>query len=278
MSERDQYPPGVPCWIDSAQPDPSSALGFYGGLLGWEFIGPGAMPGDPPGEYHVARVRGKDVAGISSQPPGAAAPAAWMTYMAVESVDEAAERARREGGTVVAEPFDALPAGRMAVLADPAGATFCVWQAGSRHGAQIVNEPSAWSMSMLSTSDPEGATAFYGALFGWEAEAFGEQVALFRLPGYIGGEPAQPVPRDVVAAMTTGGEQPSWSVDVWVEDTDATAERAIGMGGTVQVAPHEVPGFRNAVIADPQGAVLSISQLLAPPVDVKPERTQTVGR
>jgi uncharacterized protein len=169
---------------------------------------------------------------------------------------------------VLVEPFDAPPAGRMAVLSDPAGAAFSVWEAGTRCGAQIVNEPSAWSMSALSTSDPDGAQAFYRAVFGWEAEAFGPQATLFRLPGYFGGEPAQPVPRDVVAVMTPGGDESSWGVDLWVDDADATAQRAADLGGTVHVAPHEVPGFRNAVIGDPQGAVLSISQLQVPPVAV----------
>jgi predicted enzyme related to lactoylglutathione lyase len=224
------------------------------------------VPGDPPGEYYVARVRGKDVAGISSQPPGAASPPAWMTYVAVQSADEATHRAREAGGTVLVEPFDAAPAGRMAVLLDSVGAAFCIWQAGTRRGAQIVNEPSAWAMSMLNTSDPDAAKAFYREMFGWEAEAFGPQTTLFRLPGYIGGQPEQPVPRDVVAAMMTGDGEPSWNVDIWVEDADATAKGALELGGTVHVAPHEIPGFRNAVIADPQGAVLSISQLLVPAV------------
>jgi predicted enzyme related to lactoylglutathione lyase len=154
----------------------------------------------------------------------------------------------------------------MAVLSDPAGAMFCVWQAGDRRGAQIVNEPSAWAMSMLSTSDPDGAKAFYRAMFGWEAEAFGSEVTLFRLPGFVGGEPAQPVPRDLVAAMTPGGAESSWGVDLWVDDADASAATASKLGGAVRVAPRDIPGFRNAVIADPQGAVLSVSQLLTPAV------------
>jgi uncharacterized protein len=266
MSERDQYPTGVPCWIDTAQPDPASALRFYGALLGWEFEGPGAMPGDPPGDYYVARLDGKDVAGISSQPAGTASRPAWMTYVAVESADDAADRARDAGGTVVGEPFDAPPAGRMAVLMDPAGAAFSAWEAGTRRGAQIVNEPSAWSMSVLSTPDPDGAKAFYRAVFGWEAEAFAPEVTLFRLPGYVGGEPAQPVPRDVVAAVMTGADEASWGIDLWVTDADATAARASDLGGAVHVAPREVPGFRNAVIGDPQGATLSISQPLVPGV------------
>jgi uncharacterized protein len=193
MSNRDHYPHGVPCWVDTAQPDLPAALDFYGALLGWEFAGPGPVPGDPPGEYHVARVRGRDVAGISSLPPSAPATPSWATHVAVQTADGTADRARAAGGTVIVEPFDAPPAGRMAVLSDPAGAAFCVWEAGERQGAQVLNEPSAWAMSALNTGDPDAAKAFYRALFGWEAEPFGAGMELFRLPGYVGGEAQQPV-------------------------------------------------------------------------------------
>jgi predicted enzyme related to lactoylglutathione lyase len=40
MSERDGYQPAVPCWVDTAQPDPQAAMDFYGGLFGWEFERP----------------------------------------------------------------------------------------------------------------------------------------------------------------------------------------------------------------------------------------------
>ena len=106
----------MPCWIDVLQPDPDAAMAFYAGLFGWEFAGPGEMPGDPPGRYFVARLRGRDVAGIGSQPAGdASPPPAWNTYVSVDSADEAALRAVDAGGAVLVEPFDVLPAGRMAV-------------------------------------------------------------------------------------------------------------------------------------------------------------------
>jgi predicted enzyme related to lactoylglutathione lyase len=262
MSERDHYPPGVPCWIDSAQPDVDQALAFYGALFGWEFAGPGPMPGD--GRYYVARLRGRDVAGISTAAPSAPdAPPGWMTHVAVASADRAAQLAESAGGAVLVAPFDAPPAGRMAVLSDPAGAVFSVWEAYARRGAQIVNEPSAWSMSALRTPDPEGAGAFYGAVFGWETEPFGPGFTLLRLPGYVGGEPTQPVPRDVVAVLTAADEEAAWGVDLWVSDAEVIAAKAADLGGTVLVAPREVQGFRNTAIADPHGAVLSASQLLA---------------
>ena len=68
MRERDGYPPGVPCWVDTAQPDPEAAAAFYGGLFGWEFED--RMPADAPGRYLVAQLRGRDVAAVGSLPPG----------------------------------------------------------------------------------------------------------------------------------------------------------------------------------------------------------------
>ena len=275
MSKRDQYPAGVPCWVESLQPDPRAALDFYGPLFGWEFVGPGPMPGGPTDDfqYFVARLRGRDVAGICSL-PDANTPPAWVTYVRVDRVDDVPDKVKKAGGTVLDGPVDAAPAGRMAVIADPDGAVVCAWEAGVREGAQLVNEPGAWAMSALQTTDPERATAFYGAAFGWQAESFGPPgsgVALFRRHGYVGGEPQQPVPRDVVAVMmpipggvAANGVRPHWQVDFWVADAEATAAHAAKLGGKVIVPPHDVPGFKNTVIADPQGAVFSASQLMGP--------------
>ena len=69
MSEQDRYIPGVPCWIDTTQPDPENAVRFYGDLFGWEFEN--VMPDDSPGEYYVARIRGGDVAAVGSPMEGA---------------------------------------------------------------------------------------------------------------------------------------------------------------------------------------------------------------
>ncbi len=174
----------------------------------------------------------------------------------------AAARATAAGGIVLDGPIDASPAGRFTVLADPAGARFSVWEAEIREGAEIVNEPGAWAMSALQTADPARAADFYRAMFGWQAEPFGP-VQLLRLPGYVGGTPDQPVPRDVVAVMAPLGVGAArWDVDFWVHDTEATAARAAELGGRVLVAPHDRPPFRSAVLADPEGAAFSISQLV----------------
>jgi predicted enzyme related to lactoylglutathione lyase len=286
MSERDEYPAGVPCWVETLQADPQAAMAFYASLFGWEFEGPGEMPGDRSDAsdgYYVAKLRGRDVAGIGSMKPrGEPRTPAWTTYVRVDGVAETAERAIQAGGNVLVAPMDAPPAGSLAILTDPAGAPFGVWEPQERQGAQRVHEPSAWSMSSLHTNDTEAAKSFYGTLFGWETQPFGDAgIALFRLPGYDGGQPAPPVPRDTVACMfpileaqisigpdpqigSSSAQRPRWNVDFWIDGVDTGAERARASGGKV-LATLDVDEFHSADLADPAGAVFSISQLMIEP-------------
>jgi predicted enzyme related to lactoylglutathione lyase len=257
MSARDQYEHGVPCWVDTMQPDPAAAIDFYAGVFGWEFAGPG------PGGYHVAQIGGgHDVAGVGTQPEGASS--AWNTYTAVDDLEAAIERATGAGGTLVDGPIDASPAGRLAIVADPGGATFGLWQAKDRQGAQRVNESGAWAMSQLMTPDPDAAAAFYGEVFGWTTEEFAPGAWLFRLPGYVGGEPAQPVSRETVAVMMKADGDPNWTVGFWVDDADAAAARAEGRGGSVLMPPTDDPVGRNATLADPTGAAFIVSRVSKP--------------
>jgi predicted enzyme related to lactoylglutathione lyase len=286
LLERDGYPPGVPCWVDTGQPDPEAAVSFYAGLFGWEFED--RMPAESPGRYFVAQLRGRDVAAVGSQPQGMPPTPVWNTYIWVDSADETTARVKGAGGTALMEPFDVLDAGRMAVLADPEGAAFCVWQAKESKGAQLVNEPGTWNFSELNTRDREGAQAFYGAVFGWEADTLdlGEgDVTLWRLPGYGDFlEQRDPGLRDRMAAVGApqGFEDavawlapmtrdrfpedapPHWSITFAVDDADAIANRAAELGGKVLVPPVDAPWVRLAVVNDPQGAVFTVSKFMPP--------------
>jgi predicted enzyme related to lactoylglutathione lyase len=280
MLERDGYVPGVPCWVDTSQPDPESAVAFYGGLFGWDFSD--AMPPGSGGNYFIARLRGGDVAAIGSQPQGGPPIAVWNTYIWVDSADGAASKVRDAGGRVLTDPFDVLDAGRMAVCADPEGATFCVWQAKEHKGARIVNEPGSLNFNALNTHNAEGAEAFYGSVFGWETLDVGGGVRLWRLPGYgdfleqrdpglrqrMAETAAAPVGfEDVVAALNPiPDDQPEvpahWSVTFAVNDADATAKRAAELGGSVVVPPFDAPWVRMTVITDPQGATFTASRFV----------------
>jgi predicted enzyme related to lactoylglutathione lyase len=266
MSDRDGFQPGVPCWVETWHDDPEPAIRFYNGVLGWE--AENTLPPGSDGTFHICRLRGRDAAAIGSPIPEGAPPTpVWTTFILVESAEEAAAKAREAGGSVIVEPFESLEGGRLTIVADPAGAALAAWEQAEHKGAQVVNEPGAYSMSALETTDPEGAKAFYGGLFGWESEAFGPPEAgftLWRLPGYVGGTPQQPVPRDNVATMIASDEGPArWSVDFWVADADEAVTKASELGGRTLTSPYDVPGvegMREAVLADPGGAVLTITQ------------------
>jgi predicted enzyme related to lactoylglutathione lyase len=293
MLERDGYLPGVPCWVDTSQPDPDAAAGFYGGLFGWEFND--AMPPGSAGKYFIARLHGGEVAAVGSQPEGAPPMAVWNTYVWVESADEAASKVRDAGGRVVTDPFDVMDAGRMAVFTDPEGAAFCVWQAKQHKGARIVNEPGSLNFNGLNTRDAGGAKAFYGSVFGWETLGLEGGAEMWRLPAYGDfleqGDPglrqrmadsgAPEGFEDVVATLNPIADDqpdvpPHWSVTFAVDDADATAERAAELGGQVLVPPFDAPWVRMTVIADPQGATFIASKFVPENKDLGSQTDSTV--
>jgi predicted enzyme related to lactoylglutathione lyase len=267
MSERDGFQNGVPCWVDTWQPDADAAMSFYTQLFGWE--AEDTMPEGVEGTHYMCRLRGRDVAAIASRPEAAPDVTAWTTYVWVDDVDATATKARDAGGNVLVEPFDALDGGRIAVIADPAGAALGIWAPGTHKGAQLVNEPSAYAMSALVTNDPDGSQEFYGDVFGWGVETFemGEDaMTMWLVVDYVGGEPQQPVRRDVVATMLppggSGDGPPHWNVDFWIADVDAAAAKVEELGGQVLTPPYDIPGagMRQGVFMDPQGAAFSLTQ------------------
>jgi uncharacterized protein len=257
----DRYLHGVPCWIDSAQPDPDAAVRFYGALFGWAF--------EQRGSDRVAQLDGRDVAAITSQTTGPPASPVWTTYMRAGSAIATAASVVAAGGRIARE---AVADVHGFLFEDPSGATFAVKEEG---GAELVNAPGTWNWSNLETPYVEGAKAFYGAVFGWEAaDVFGS--LMWRVPGY-GDVLAERDPEfrarhaeagvpagfsDAVAWLVplSGDAPPHWSVTFAVDDTDAVAERAAALGGTVLVPPYDQGPVRVASLRDPQGAEFSVSR------------------
>ncbi len=280
MADRERYIAGVPCWVDTSQPDPAAAAQFYSRLFGWEFVD--VMEDNPDSEYFVARLRGGDVAAVASVAPGAPPIATWNTYIWVDSADGVAGKARAAGGNVGVEPFDVGDAGRMAILSDREGAVFCVWEPKQHRGAEIVNEPGSLNFNGLGTRNVAAAKEFYGAVFGWETISLGDAGAeMWTLTAYGDhletGDPglrqrmaevgAPAGFENVVASMTTiPDDQPStpahWNVTFAVEDADAIAAQATELGGKVVIPPFNAPWVRMTIIEDPQGAVFIASKFV----------------
>ena len=186
-------------------------------------------------------------------------PSHWMPYVAVEDAAATAAKAKEIGGTVIKDAFDVFDIGSMAVLKDPTGAAFSVWQAKQHTGSDFVDRrPGTVCWNELATTDKQEAGAFYAELFGWESVPFEQSpvpYTMFRIgETHAGG----------VLEMTEewGGIPPHWMVYFAVADCDGSADRAKELGGEVKVPPTDIPPVgRFAVIQDPQGAVFSVIKL-----------------
>lgn len=263
MPEITSHEPGTPSWADVSSPDIEAAVSFYQQLFGWE----ATEPGDPEetGGYRMFMLEGKAIAGAGptqseDQPP------AWMTYVTVADADAMTEKVKAAGGSVMLEPMDVLTAGRMAVLADPSGAAFAVWEPRDSIGAELVNEPVSICWTELRTRDTDGAKRFYGELFGWDAMAFPE------MEGYtvwtLGGHEPENGKGGMIDMASTdmpAEVPPHWDVTFAVADADEVAEQAKQLGGNVVFGPMDVPVGRTASIQDPTGAVFSVIKLAQQP-------------
>ena len=261
MSERDGYELGVPCWVAAVEPDGRGRASFYGELFGWETEN--LMPADAPGDYFLCRLRGRR---RSDRVATESRLGRHGSHVHVESADDTATRAAELGGTVIGR-VRPPGGGRMAVIADPSGAVFrlCSRGAQGRPGRERTGRVVDDSADHAGTGRGEDVLR---RVFGWETETFdtgGGEITVWRVPGYVGGGPQQPVSRDVVGAMLSGDEHdgapsPHWEVHFWIGDAAAAAEKAAARGGSVAAGPCDVPGFRQAVLADPQGAAFTLSQ------------------
>jgi uncharacterized protein len=243
MGERTSYAPGTFSWVELVTSDAHAAKAFYSDVFGWEYrdtpIGDGMV-------YSTALVDGRAAGALyasTEQPPH------WNCYVTVESVDEAARQAGELGANVMAEPFDVMDVGRMAVIADPTGAALALWEPRSHIGASVVNQPGALTWNDLVTPDPDAATRFYGSLFGWTTmeipDAGGYRVIRNGLRSNGGMQPAR------------GDQPPAWIPYFGHADVDGLHGRIGDLGGRALSEPFPVPSGRFALFADPQGAVFA---------------------
>jgi hypothetical protein len=251
MGERTSYTPGTFCWSELSTSDQAGAKAFYGALFGWD------SEDNPVGEgayYSMQLVDGKPVAAIASQPQqqrDAGVPSMWNTYVSVDDADATAERAKELGATVHAPPFDVMTVGRMAVIQDPQGAYFMLWQPRDHFGAALVNAPGSLVWNELQSPDTAASASFYGDLFGWKIEQFPgvEETYL----GIKNGEANNGGIRDL-----TPPSPPNWLTYFGVDDLDAALAKVQDGGGTSIAGPIDIGMAKIAVVMDPQGAVFAL--------------------
>jgi uncharacterized protein len=250
MPTRDKaWSAGTPCWIDYGAADVDAARAFYTDVLGWTYTG-----GAPEyGGYLTCEARGHSAAGMAPQ-QDPTDPPRWTTYFATDDADASAARIADAGGSVVVEPMDVGPMGRMAIARDPQGNPFGLWQAGEHPGVTIYNEPGALVWNEAAVDDQEAARAFYGAVFGFafeQVEGMDGYATFTTDGGPLGG---------------LGGHQPGspkgWTACFSVASADE-AVAAVEKGcGKVSTTATDTPYGRFAVVQDRWGAPFSVMQEL----------------
>ena len=243
--------------MELATTDQTAAKKFYQDLFGWSVddapMGPGEF-------YSMFKLDGKDAAAaytLRQDQKAHGVPPHWMIYIATDNADDSARRAAELGGTVIAQPFDVMDVGRMAVVQDPTGAHFCLWQAKKNPGIGVRNTDGAFCWADLNTADVARASEFYSKLFGWTLER-GENdpsgyLHIKNGEEYIGGvPPSEQLPPNA---------PPHWLLYFETSNCDASVEKAKRHGAKVCFGPVSMENVgRFAVLADPQGAAFSVFQ------------------
>ena len=251
----DKHPPGAFCWIELSTTDQSAAKSFYSSLFGWASQD---FPMGPNDFYTMFQLEGRHTGAAYTMRPEQRAqgvPPHWMIYISVESADDAATRASQLGGKVLAPPMDVYDAGRMAVVQEPTGAVFALWQPKTHTGTGIAGVHGTLCWADLVTPDIERAKTFYTGLFGWKVSA-GENdpsgyLHIANGKDFIGGIPP--------ARFGDPNAPPHWMPYFYVANCDETTAKAKEMGGKVLLAPMDIEKVgRMAVLGDPQGAVFAI--------------------
>ena len=259
MSDIDSLPPGSFCWPELATSDQKAATAFYAKLFGWSQNDNDMGPG---GVYSIFQMRGRDVAAAAALRPEDkqhGVPPHWNTYISVANADAAVTRAKELGAKVLAPAFDVMDAGRMAVLADPGGAVFQVWQPNKHVGTRIQGENGALCWTELYTHDTRAAEKFYTQLFGWTAKTDSGNTPPANPPYtefHLGG---RGVGGMLAIQKEWGPMPPNWTPYFQVANCDASASKAGSLGANVGRKPTDIPAVgRFAMIADPQGAMFAI--------------------
>ena len=253
-----EYPDGVFSWVDLASPDIEGSKTFYGGLLGWSALD---IPGDSGVIYSMCQIEGLDVAGIGPMDPDMRAqgvPPFWTSYVNHSDVDAVAARAVEAGGVIMMPPFDVMESGRMAIIQDPSGAVFGVWQPKEHIGAKLVNIPNTLTWNELQTNDIEGAKSFYAAVLGWTytQDESGYVVC------YVDGRH-----QAGMMAITEEMENvpPNWTLYFLVDDIEAKAKKVAELGGNVIVPPTQAGEMgKFSVVQDAQGGFFSLIEYAGP--------------
>jgi predicted enzyme related to lactoylglutathione lyase len=230
--------------VDAQLSDLEAGKRFYGGLFGWTFEEGEEGKEETAGETVRALLDGEPVAALVRKTDGRM-PTVWSVYFHTPDAAALAGRIRAGGGQIVTPPHPVGGLGTTALVADPEGAVFGLWQPGTHPGFRRRHAPGTFAWAELYTRDTEAANAFYGDLF---------HDALFG-PGA-----APDFGRAPVLGVFPAEMPPHFLVHFLVRDAEAALGTVTRLGGRVRVPPFETSYGGVAVVSDDQGASFALLQ------------------
>ncbi len=254
------HQPGTICYVELATNNPDRACKFYQDLFGW---GLNTMDMGPKGTYSQYLLDGKIVGAMYNLQPEQerqGVPSHWGTYFAVEDCDATTFLAAEMGGKVVAGPMDVADYGRMSIIADPAGAVFCIWQVNTKIGVEVKDEAKSFCWGELMTTDTAQAKEFYGRLFGWQATAMDMgEAGEYTIMGAAGQNPDVGM---MAIDKSMGPIPPCWTNYFQATDCAAAEKQALELGADSIVPTTPIPGTGFfCILKDPTGAAFGLFQL-----------------
>jgi predicted enzyme related to lactoylglutathione lyase len=256
MTEGQRNPHGSFIWYELLTSDPEGAAAFYREVIGWTDRDSGVAGMN----YRIFSYGEEGVAGMMALPPGAAKQGMsplWAGYIGVEDVDAIVARIEAAGGRVLMPAADIPGVGRIAMVADPQGASFYVMRGASDQPSTSFSQHqvghAAWNE--LHSTDWETACHFYIDLFGWERSTPMDMgpMGTYQLIAHGG--------IDIGGMFNAPGTaRPQWLPYFHVADIDVAQERIGAGGGMVVNGPMQVPGGGWIIQGtDPQGALFAVT-------------------
>jgi predicted enzyme related to lactoylglutathione lyase len=239
-------------WFDYVTPDVSKAVGFYTELFNWKTQ---EIPMGPSGTYTLLLVGEEGIGGVLKAPPEAPQQGHWLAHLSTENAQGLADKITSLGGKLLKAPTKQGDFGTMAIVADPLGGAFALWQpAKPESTGDYKGKPGFWVWNELYSTEPEKSVEFYSKIGGFTEEKMEMKDGTYRVLNRDGKgragvmKPPMPMPQ-------------AWMPYVQVENADATVAKAKKLGANVFVSGEDVPGIgRLAIFADPQGGMLGILQ------------------
>lgn len=251
---------GAPCWVSLMARDLDAAQHFYGAVAGWTY-----RPARLGQAFSVAELDGVPVAGIGALAGDLAVPVAWTPYFAVDEADVAVDRIRERTGTIAVGPVSFPSGGRAALVADPDGAVFGIWEGAVASDWRVGKGPSpAWLE--LRTRNAFDSAIFYGAVLEWATGRAGCCEVSYEEDQVVLRQDGEPVARlnsgPVEVASYSSHTRPRWHVHFRVPKLRPAVEAAVALGGRTVSDITSNAVERWVTLRDPDGALFTLTTSL----------------